>query len=262
MQTSLDWAPNREDMIALADEYRGQFEKADPFPHVVIDNFLPADVVADLIANFPGPEDAVWGAFNDPRQIKLALNDETQMPRPIRHMLQQMNTQVAVEFLERMTGIEGLVPDPHLHGGGLHQIRPGGVLKVHADFDMHPKLHLHRRLNAILYLNHDWDESYGGALQLWNLDMSEAVQVVYPIANRLVVFQTTDTSWHGHPDPLSCPPDRTRRSMAWYYYTAPASERGDGHGTLFQARPGEHIKTPVERAKDVVRPLRDRLRKH
>jgi len=247
-------------MNALADEYQEQFRTAEPFPHVVIDNFLPDEVIADLIASFPGPEDAEWYTFNDPRQIKLALNDEAQMPRPIRHVLQQMNGQVAVEFLERLTGIEGLVPDPHLHGGGLHQIRPGGVLKVHADFDMHPQLHLHRRLNAILYLNHEWDEAYGGALQLWNLDMTEAVRVVYPVANRLVVFATTDTSWHGHPDPLSCPPDRTRRSMAWYYYTAPTSERGDGHGTLFQARPHEHIRTPVERAKDLVRPLRARLR--
>lgn len=259
MQTSLNWAPNREDMIALADKHREQFLTAQPFSHVVIDNFLPAEIVADLIASFPGPEDAVWGSFNDKRQIKLALNDEAQMPPPIRHMIQQLNSQVAVEFLERLTGIEGLVPDPHLYGGGLHQIRPGGVLKVHADFDMHPSLHLHRRLNAILYLNPDWEEAYGGALQLWNLDMTEAVRVVYPVANRLVIFATTDTSWHGHPDPLSCPPDRTRRSMAWYYYTAPADRR-DGHSTLFQARPGERIRTPIERVKDVLRPFRDRIR--
>jgi 2OG-Fe(II) oxygenase superfamily len=268
MGAAREWTPDRERLSALAKQYQSSFQSADPFPHVIIDNFLPDDVLADVIANYPGPEDASWGTFDNIREIKLALNDEAQMSPPIRHVIQQLNAQVAIEFLEELTGISGLVPDPHLGGGGLHQIRPGGVLKIHADFDMHQHLHLHRRLNAILYLNEDWDDSYGGALELWNLEMTEATQRVYPIANRLVVFATTDTSWHGHPDPLTCPPHRTRRSMAWYYYTAPESARGRGHTTLFQARPGETIKTSFDRAKEVVveptknllRPIRDRIK--
>jgi hypothetical protein len=261
--SAFEWSPARADMRSLAEAHREAFQLAEPFPHAIIDSFLPASVVADLIAQFPGPQDGVWGAFENRREIKLALNDEAEMPGVVRHVIQQMNSQVAIEFLEDLTGISGLVADPQLLGGGLHQIKPGGVLKVHADFDMHEHLKLHRRLNAILYLNENWDESYGGALELWNLDMSKAVQSVYPIANRLVVFATTDSSWHGHPDPLTCPPDRTRRSMAWYYYTAVEAPRGRGHGTVFKARPGEVIETTGDRViggvKRALRPMKDRV---
>ena len=58
-----------------------------------------------------------------------------------------------------LTGVGGLVPDPHLHGGGQHQIRPGGKLAIHADFNRHPKLNLDRRLNLLLYLNRGWRSS-------------------------------------------------------------------------------------------------------
>jgi Rps23 Pro-64 3,4-dihydroxylase Tpa1-like proline 4-hydroxylase len=264
MSAATEWEPDRANLTALAETYKAQFHGADPFPHVIIDDFLPADVLHDVIDAYPGPDDATWGEFNTLREIKLALNDDTRMPRPVRNVLQQLNTQVALDFLETLTGISGLVADPHFTGGGLHQIRPGGVLKVHADFNIHRRLNLHRRLNAILYLNQDWEDSYGGHLELWDLEMTRAVQRVAPIANRLVVFETGETSWHGHPDPLTCPVDRTRRSMAWYYYTALSSAPTRSHTTRFQARPGETIRSPkdhidhlVEQAKDRIRPLRD-----
>src|SRR5581483_6543461 len=115
---------------------------------------------------------------------------------------------------------DGLIPDPYFTGGGLHQIERGGYLKIHADFDRHEKLGLQRRLNVLVYLNRDWDESYGGALELWDRAMTHPVVRVLPVFNRCVVFSTTDQSYHGHPEPLTCPPDRRRRSLALYYYTA------------------------------------------
>ncbi len=142
-----------------------------------------------------------------------------------------------------MTGIEGLIADPHFEGGGLHQIERGGHLKVHADFNRHPHTQLDRRLNVLVYLNRDWQPEYGGALELWNRDMSRSEAQILPYFNRCVVFSTTSTSFHGHPEPLNCPEGRTRKSLALYYYTKdrPASERRDEHNTLFQARPGEEF---------------------
>jgi hypothetical protein len=186
--------------------------------------------------------------------VKFALDDETAIPALHRAALRELNGQVFLDFLERLTGIKGLVPDPHFIGGGLHQILPGGFLKVHADFDMHGRLHLHRRLNVLLYLNQDWDASYGGDLELWDPTMTRAVRKIAPIANRLVVFSTTDTSFHGHPEPLACPADRARRSMAWYYYTAPMKTRV-GHSTLFQERPGEKLPQPAQSLRIRVRRL-------
>jgi Rps23 Pro-64 3,4-dihydroxylase Tpa1-like proline 4-hydroxylase len=138
-------------------------------------------------------------------------------------------------FLEKLTGIAGLIPDPHLRGGGLHEIRQGGALGVHADFNFYKRLNLYRRLNLLIYLNANWAEEWGGHLELWDRTGKQCVQRVAPIFNRAVIFDTSNFSYHGHPHPLQCPPDRSRKSLALYYYTveAPADEDRAPHTTLF-----------------------------
>jgi Rps23 Pro-64 3,4-dihydroxylase Tpa1-like proline 4-hydroxylase len=152
-----------------------------------------------------------------------------------------MNSREIVNFLEKLTGIEGLIPDPHYAGGGCHELRPGGFLKVHADFNWHGQMRLDRRINLLVYLNNDWQPEYGGNLELWDATMSHKVAEYAPLFNRCVIFNTTDNSYHGNPVPVSCPPDRSRRSLAFYYYTngRPATEVSQSHGTLFKNRPGE-----------------------
>jgi len=228
----------RSRLEALASRYSRDFATAQPFPHVVIDDFLPPDVIKSLVEAYPETTSA-WTRFDNTFEVKSTQRDEEAMPEAVRLVVQQFNGQVFLEFLERLTGIEGLLADPGLTGGGMHQISRGGWLKVHADFNEHAHLHVDRRLNALLYLNEDWDDSYGGHLELWNRDMSAMGARIAPIANRLVVFATTRTSYHGHPDPLACPPERSRRSLAWYYYTAPRRAFKWRHSTLFQARPDE-----------------------
>ncbi|MCD9622756.1 2OG-Fe(II) oxygenase [Rhabdothermincola salaria] len=179
-----------------------------------------------------------------------------------RQFLNQLNCSAFMQFLERLTGIGGLIPDPHYAGGGLHQIERGGYLKVHADFNVHEELKLDRRLNALVYLNRDWEEDWGGHLELWDRSMEQAIHRIAPVFNRTVVFATTDWSYHGHPDPLACPPGVTRKSVATYYYTSgrPAEEASIAHNTLYQRRPGERLMRdwvpPV--AIDAVKRLRRR----
>ncbi|MCB9285156.1 MAG: 2OG-Fe(II) oxygenase [Lewinellaceae bacterium] len=157
-----------------------------------------------------------------------------------------LNSQPFLEFLQNLTGIkETLIPDPYFEGGGYHQIKPGGFLKVHVDFHKHKMMDLDRRVNVLVYLNEDWKEEYGGHFELWERDMSQCVTRIAPLFNRMAIFSTTDYSWHGHPDPLACPPDRSRRSLALYYYTngRPASDVSDVHRkritTTFAARKGQ-----------------------
>lgn len=152
-----------------------------------------------------------------------------------------LNSQPFLEFLSNLTGIENLIPDPFFDGGGCHQIQPGGLLKIHADFNKHPKTKLDRRLNVLVYLNEDWHEEYGGHFELWDKEMKESKKKILPLFNRMALFSTTSTSYHGHPNPLTCPPDRTRKSLALYYYTngRPADEQLEGledHTTLFKHR--------------------------
>jgi Rps23 Pro-64 3,4-dihydroxylase Tpa1-like proline 4-hydroxylase len=140
-----------------------------------------------------------------------------------------------------LTGIEGLLPDPHMQGGGIHQIHRGGFLRVHADFNKHPKFGLDRRLNLLLYLNKDWQEEYGGEIELWSRDMARCERRILPTARRCLIFSTLSDSYHGHPHPLTCPEGMTRKSIAMYYYTngRPAEEQRPQHGTLWQKLPQE-----------------------
>ena len=147
-----------------------------------------------------------------------------------------MSAPPVLQFLEALTGIEGLIPDPYFGGAGPHQIEPGGFLKIHADFNWHPLLKLDRRLNLIVYLNREWREEYGGHIELWDREMTRCERKVLPVWNRTVVFNTTDFSYHGHPEPLASPPGTTRKSVSFYYYSngRPAEERSAPHDTLFR----------------------------
>ena len=155
-----------------------------------------------------------------------------------RLFMYHLNSMTFLEFLGTVTGIKNLIPDPGFEGGGLHQIVRGGKLGVHADFNKHRDFNLDRRLNLLLYLNKNWREEYGGHLQLWDQDVKRCEAKVLPLFNRMMVFGTTDFTFHGHPDPLQCPEDMTRKSLALYYFSngRPAEETTGGHSTIFRAR--------------------------
>lgn len=223
--------------VGLRDAYRG----ARPFPHVVIDDFLPPDIADRVLDEFPGPEGIDWIRFRHAGAVKLGSRDELQLPSFIRDLLFQFNSSVFLQFLESLTGISGLASDPYFEGGGLHQIEPGGFVKIHADFNIHPRLRLDRRINVLLYLNKGWKEEYGGHLELWDSTMSRCEKRVLPVFNRCVIFNISDRAFHGHPDPLTCPAGMTRKSLALFYYTngRPLEEQSPGHSSLYAYRPGE-----------------------
>ncbi len=254
---------NPDELAWQAEELREKYSSADPFPHIAIDNFLQPDVYRQLADEFPGPEAPLWFEFKaSTENKKLQSNNFYAIPVHLRQFIAECNGPAFVRFLERMTGIENIVPDPHLYGGGLHQTKTGGHLGVHIDYNFHETWGLDRRLNVILYLNDEWDDAFGGHLELWNKDVSSMSQRIAPIGNRLVVFNTDEFSWHGHPNPLQCPPDRTRRSIALYYYTngRPDSEAATAHNTVFKERPGERYRlTFKERLREWVPPAAIKL---
>lgn len=228
----------------LHDEYRS----AKPFPHIVLRDLFPRSALQRIGAEFPLPEEAYYGE-NPSERLKFQYTPDRIRSKYIRDFLEMINSQGMLGFLEELTGIEGLIPDPYYMGGGLHEIRRGGFLGVHADFNLHRKLRLRRRLNLLVYLNEDWSSEFGGQLELWDRQMQRCERSVPPEMGLSVVFSTDSHSYHGHPDPLTCPADRTRRSIAAYYYTADerSFEDLDEHSTLFQARPnGEKMSRSVK----------------
>jgi Rps23 Pro-64 3,4-dihydroxylase Tpa1-like proline 4-hydroxylase len=234
---------------------------AQPYPHVVIDGLFEDGILERILSEFPSPQAKNWVAHDIPEEIKLQSKAERDIPPFTRHFLYALNSSAFLKFLERLTGIKNLIGDPHFEGGGLHQIVSGGKLAIHADFNKHTCFSLDRRLNLLIYLNKNWKDEYGGHFELWNGNMTQMVSKVAPLFNRVVVFTTSEKSYHGHPDPLTCPREMTRKSLALYYYTNGGvdvrPEQSSGrHSTLFQARPGEQFQFKARQlARDLTPPL-------
>lgn len=260
MSSSLQFCLDPDYLDGLVAKYHDEYVTAKPFPHIVIDNFLPESIIEGVLAEFPQPDQIEWKHFYAGRSDhKLASTSELQMGEATRFLLYQLNSGILINFLQKLTGIEGLIPDPHFGGGGLHQTKKGGFLKMHVDFNKHDKMNLDRRLNLLIYLNKNWQEEYGGHLELWDPEMTVCVKKVLPIFNRCVVFNTSEISYHGHPDPLTCPENWTRKSLALYYYSDAKSEEevADKHTTLFRERPGENIsrKNPNKTKNSLIKKL-------
>lgn len=231
-------------LAAIAEQRAGDYQNASPFPHITLDDFLDTTLVEQLVAKFPAlkakpgqtPDAAKTEDGKLPQPNKLWLSNQIGVDPLIRQLYWELNSAPFLAFLEKLTGIDNLLPDPHMAGGGVHQTLRDGLLMVHADFNKHPQFQLDRRLNILLYLNPGWEDHWGGQLELWARDLSRCEKRISPLGGRCVIFSTTRDSFHGHPHPLMCPPEQSRKSIALYYYThgRPAGEDASPHKTLWK----------------------------
>lgn len=214
-----------------------QYANGNPFPHIVIDDFLQKDIACTVATELKNVDLSDWDVDAHSEQVnKWWMNDLNKLPTYTAKALRWFNSKDCLQLLEKLTGINGLIADPMYLGGGVHITTSGGRLGIHSDFNIHPTYKIHRRLNALLFLNENWESDWHGQLQLWSTDMKYCVQKVEPSFNRLVVFNVNDTSFHGVPDTITCPNDKRRISLALYYYTLdrPENEKSDFHWALWQ----------------------------
>ena len=225
--------------LELAEKYN----LAQPFPHSIIDDFLPEAVLELCLEHFPKNMDPDSKTFNrDQQRFKTSYNPDYVSPQA-RSLFYSFNSRPFLLFLENVTGIKGLIPDPYFIGGGFHGIDQGGHLSVHADFNHHKILDLERRINVLIYLNKDWSDDFGGQIELWDEDMQSCVVSATPEFNRCVIFNTTEESYHGNPQPINHPKEVTRKSIALYYYTATWDGTTRDHTTQYRSRPGSADRT-------------------
>lgn len=228
----------------LGKQFSKKYQNNIPFPSIYIDDFFNEEFLEKVLDEFPDLSKIADYTYADAMQGKLATKGEYKLGQNSKEFVRFLNSQPFLDFLTEISGIENLIPDPTLTGGGYHEIKPGGFLKVHSDFNKHPTNKLDRRLNLLVYLNKNWKEEYGGHFELWNKDMSKFELKILPIFNRIALFSTTSKSYHGHPEKLSCPEGQSRKSIAIYYYTngRPQNEVEEfleDHGTIFKARKGQ-----------------------
>lgn len=244
-------------MNFILDESHPQKYKNQNPNHIVINDFLNGEVASRIEEAFleVKPTDK-WYQYDNLFEKKLATDKLSLMPEVIRQALFHLNSQNFISYLEKLTGIEGLIPDPWLRGGGIHMIPETGFLDIHADRSFHPKLSLYRRVNVLIYFNRSYRKEHGGQFELWNSDMTKCLNLIEPTYNRAVIFNTDALSFHGHPNPwMSAKP---RMSIATYYFTStiPKDFNINNESTDFRARPGD----PVDDIKDRLREERRRLR--
>jgi 2OG-Fe(II) oxygenase superfamily len=224
---------------------RAAFESAQPFPHLVIDKFFEDGFCRDLLAEFP-VFDPVHATDEVGRVGRKAVVSNLRTLGGTYVQLDKLLT--SKEFLDltsAITGIPDLIADPDYLGGGTHENLEGEELDAHVDFNIHPSRRLHRRLNLILFLNHDWNYDWGGVLELcrdpWLEDEENDIKAVLPLYNRAVIFETSERSWHGFKRiqfPAGIEPKPHRRSLALYYYTQTreAAQVAPEHGTVYIPR--------------------------
>src|SRR5277367_939194 len=195
-------------------EISESYNSALPFPHTVIDDFLPTDILEACLEEFPDrlSSDDV-GYDRDQERLKSQFNPDSLSYGP-RALFYSFNSKPFIHVLENITGIRGLIPDPYYLGAGFHNIAEGGHLSIHADFNHHKPMDLERRINVLIYLNKDWSDDYGGQLELWDESMKNKIQSVVPVFNRCVIFNTTSNSYHGNPQPVHHPKLTSRKSIA------------------------------------------------
>ena len=228
----------KNNLKLIANQYKADYQNAKPFPYVSIDGLFDDDMLTKVIDSFP-PIGKKWHTYDNTFEKKLLNADLKTMNETLQNFFDALNSKTFLKFLEQLSGIDNLIADYTLMGGGLHQIKKGGKLDIHSDFNYHYKTKNKRALNCILYLNKNWPDEYGSHLELWNSDMSKCVKKISPEFNRIVIFNTSDVSYHGHPDPLMCPESITRKSIAAYYYIKPDSydEFENSRATKYMKRP-------------------------
>lgn len=227
---------------SAAEPFAETYQNAGPYNHICIDNFLPEAVLEHVLSDLstlPPPEDSFGRAQEN---LKFSYVPE-RLPEYTRNLFYAFNSRPFILFLEQMTGIEGLIPDPFFAGAGIHRVANGGHLDIHADFNHHAKMNLERRLNVLIYLNKDWQEDFGGSFEIWDKSMTTKEASFVPKFNRMVTFSTGSDTFHGNPEPVNHPGGEPRLSIALYYYTATWNASRKSHTTLFKPRPGTSDQT-------------------
>ncbi|HKO47222.1 MAG TPA: 2OG-Fe(II) oxygenase [Polyangiaceae bacterium] len=232
------WFLERKPLKALALTQREAYRAARPFPHAVFDGFLGETRALALAQGFPGPEHSAWMRRDYREQAarmgQLQRTGFEGVDPGLRHLLSELSSMAFLDFLGALTGIEGLIADPHYRGAGPSLTLPGGHLALHADFNRDRTRHLERKLTVIYYLGRDWQPSWGGALELWDEPRARCEASYLPLLDRLLVMDHGDTYWHGHPQPLACPAGRFRASVSAYYYVAaPSPDEEGSHGAIW-----------------------------
>jgi dTDP-glucose 4,6-dehydratase len=218
-----EWIQNDESLKKLNDK----FANAEPFEHIIIDNFLNKEYAEEIFNTFPTDiTSGNWHKYNNPIEYKFTNDKINSMPLCIKKLFHLLSCEQIIQKIGALSDISNLEYDPYLHGAGLHIQPKDGKLEMHLDYEKHPHIEKQRRLNIILYMSKGWKNEWNGETQLWDKNLTNCV-VKSPVEfNTAIIFKTNEMSWHGVPEPIACPENVLRKTLA-YYYVSPVESGPD-----------------------------------
>ncbi|MDE2238944.1 MAG: 2OG-Fe(II) oxygenase [Rhodospirillales bacterium] len=222
------------------------YQNASPYPHLVLEELFPADELRNILNEFGNSSSCRWREYQTALQNKRGTAANTTLPPKTQDYFNFLYSGPFIRFLSRITGIKNLIPDPELHGAGMHEVGSGGRFQIHVDFLKHPRTGLRNRLAVITYLNEKWTEEDGGALELWQLTPPRRVTTVLPVFGRTVIMEQSEVAAHGHPAPVR--EQRLRRTIIAYFYTAdmPIKSENDTLATTYVQHSGYSLSQQAE----------------
>lgn len=198
------------------DDLREKFINAEPFEHIIIDNFLNEKYANQLHERFPNNFDN-WYKYDNPIEVKYTYDKINNLDEKINNYFYYLSSNKLIDIFRKLTNIADLTNDEYLHGAGLHCHPRHGKLNIHLDYEKHPLTGKERRLNVIYFLNKDWKKEWNGQNELWDENAEKCIAKTDIVFNRAIIFKTNDITWHGLPEKILCPQDEYRKSFAYYY---------------------------------------------
>lgn len=188
----------------------------------IFDDFLPTKIFISVVGEIDNVTS--WTEFSNDysKSLRKECRNFTDSPL-IESLANSLNSSKTINWIEKFTGLEGLIADPHFLGGGLCSLSSGNKLDLHTDFPWNNRLKLNRKVNLILYLNDTWDKEWLGFLEFWDNEKKSCIQRIAPVPNRLIVWLYDPDLIHGVPEILSCPSMVMRNNLILFYYSSNAT---------------------------------------
>lgn len=208
-----------ERLQAESESFKQSYRTAKPYPHLVIDDLFEPELLDRLVAEYPEPQNRDWLVWDTNNELKTTSRGIDGLSTFTQMFCLWLNSRDVIKTIESIVGIDNMVGDPLFHGAGLHEMYRDGWLEMHADYTKHFTLPLMRRVNMLIYLNRDWDSSWGGDLVMRDEQNKDHQASYAPYFNRTIIFPTTAKTFHGVPKTLSCPVNCSRKLLSIYYWT-------------------------------------------
>lgn len=212
--------------------YAIDYSHGTPVPWLAFDDFLPEDLLQGIQEEIETIPAHLWSKFTRNGSFMRECNNLKFSPR-IRDLVLNLNSREFLNWLENITGLKKLIPDPHLIGAGLMRCGPGDSLKLHTDFNWNEQLGLNRCLSMILYIGRTWQPEWGGGLEFWDFERKNRLHTIEPKPNRLLIWNYDEKLVHGHPKPIACPEDISRDGLRLFYFNSNATPTSPPHRSLY-----------------------------